>query len=70
MDTTDQGFVAQWQRVAPILVNVERLRLREYSDADRQSDIEALLALSIAPTLSSTPTGLIEQQRLFQRQSQ
>ena len=68
MDVSDQGFVDQWRHVAPILVNVERSRLREYGEPERQKDIEALLSLPICIPATSIDTGLIEQQRLFLRQ--
>ena len=68
MDMTDQGFVAHWQRISPILANVERRRLRAYSEAERTKDIQALLNLQINIPPSNVSTGLIEQQRLFARQ--
>jgi hypothetical protein len=66
MDTTDLGFVRHWQAIAPILRGVEQDELRYYSEADRQRDIRALLDVPMTSPPSDS-TGLIEQQRLFQR---
>jgi hypothetical protein len=66
MDTTDRGFVQHWLAVGPVLQQIEREELAKYSEADRLRDIQALLDVPIAPHPSNS-SGLVEQQRLYQR---
>lgn len=65
MDTTDAGFVKHWQAVGPLLVQFEREEMRRYTFADRQRDIQALLALAFQFAVPRNDSGFVEQQRLF-----
>jgi hypothetical protein len=59
-------YVAHWNRLGPLLEEQERLELRNYTLADRQRDIAALLALAAQFAVPRFECGLVEQQRLFQ----
>jgi hypothetical protein len=47
MDVSDRGYVANWVVVGPLLQQMERQDLRNYSEADRQRDIQALLDMPV-----------------------
>jgi hypothetical protein len=65
MDKTDAGFVKHWQLVGPLLRQFERDEMRRYTNADRQRDIAALLALASQFAIPRYDSGFVEQQRLF-----
>ncbi|HVT30044.1 MAG TPA: hypothetical protein VHE81_18655 [Lacipirellulaceae bacterium] len=65
MDTTDAGFVQHWQTVGPLLEQFERDEMRRYTNAQRQRDIAALLALAAQFATPRFDSGFVEQQRLF-----
>jgi hypothetical protein len=65
MDTTDAGYVKHWQTVGPLLEQFERDEMRRYTNAQRQRDIAALLALAAQFATPRSDSGFVEQQRLF-----
>jgi hypothetical protein len=64
MNTTDQGFIAHWRIIGPILQQFERVQMRCYTETNRQRDIRALLDVPIIFRPTNT-SGLVEQQRRF-----
>ena len=60
-----KNYVEHWQRVGPILLELEQQELRDYTAADRGRDIQALLSMPLNYALPDEPCGLLEQQRLF-----
>jgi hypothetical protein len=60
-------YVEHWKRVGPLLDEQERNELRNYTLADRQRDIRALLELAAQFSIPRNETGFLEQQRLFKR---
>jgi hypothetical protein len=60
-------YVEHWKRVGPLLDEQERHELRNYTQADRQRDIRALLELAAQFSTPRNETGFLEQQRLFKR---
>ena len=60
-------YVAHWKQAGPALEKVRREELRNLSDDDVRSQIHALLEITgHAPQIRLT-SGLVEQQRIFQK---
>ncbi len=62
MDISDRGYVANWLVVGPLLQQMERQDLRNYSEADRQRDIQSLLEVPVNRA-GAEGAGSMEQRR-------
>ncbi|MEX2122092.1 MAG: hypothetical protein WD847_21105 [Pirellulales bacterium] len=60
-------MVRHWQRVGPLLEQVRQRELRAMDDAAARVAIERVLELGAALPAVRTTSGLVEQQRLFQK---
>lgn len=68
--SSDDGrleFVLYWQRVGPLLKEIRAHELRAMDAAARREAIDAVLRLAEAVPAVRTTSGLVEQQRLFQK---
>jgi hypothetical protein len=61
------AMVRHWQRVGPLLEQIRRQELRAMDDAAIRQAIERVLELGAALPAVRTTSGLVEQQRLFQK---
>ncbi len=62
------AWMRQWHHAAVALAEVRRRELAQMNDADALAAAERILNLwSIATTQPARVSGLVEQQRLFQR---
>jgi hypothetical protein len=60
-------YVRQWLQAGPELLKVRREELRLLSDENVRAQISALLELGAMPGIDRPTSGLVEQQRFFQK---
>jgi len=60
-------YVERWKKAGPALEKVRREELRNLSHKNCQDQIRALLEIGSQNRQSRSTSGLIEQQRLFQK---
>ncbi len=60
-------FVKRWKKAGPALEKIRREELRNLSHEDCQKQIQALLEIGSQNRQIRTTSGLIEQQRIFQK---
>lgn len=67
--TNDEArkYVKQWQQAGPALEKVRREELRGLSDSDCCNQIHALPELGSHLATNRPTSGLVEQQRIFQK---
>lgn len=65
--TAAKSWVQHWQRVGPILEEIERAELRAFSFQQNWAAVDGLLQLGAdTPNIKDREqSGLVEQQRLF-----
>ena len=63
-------FVESWRRAGPALEKVKREELRNLSDDECRRQIQALFGTNFQSQNERPPSGLVEQQRIFQRARQ
>ena len=62
-----ERWVAVWQQAGPALDEQRRRDLEQLDTPDALRQLAAAFALAIATTPPSDTSGLVEQQRIFQR---
>jgi len=60
-------YVDRWKQAGPALEKVRRQELRNLSHQDCQDQIRALFEIGSRNRQSRSTSGLVEQQRLFQK---
>jgi len=60
-------FVQRWQKAGPALEKICREELRNYRYEDHIAEIASLFVLGAQGTSTRMTSGLVEQQRLFQK---
>jgi hypothetical protein len=60
-------YVEQWRRAGPELEKVRREELRNLTDEDVRAQIHALLELTKLYAGDRRSSGLVDQQRIFQK---
>ena len=65
-DKTDQ-WVKLWAKTGPLLENIRRRELREMTYEQRIKAIASVLQIGTLRPRPDTISGLVEQQRLFQK---
>ena len=63
----NKAWVEHWQKVGPKLDAIRRKELRNFKHEDHIEEIDALLEIGSRFGTPRTTTGLVEQQRLFQK---
>ena len=66
-DEQAQKYVSCWKQAGPALEKVRREELRGLSDEDVRAQIQALFGLGRQESCLRPTTGLVEQQRIFQK---
>ncbi len=66
-DEKIRAWVDAWRRAAPMLEEERRRRLRALTQDEAAAAIDALFNLSVSLARPRATTGLVEQQRLFQK---
>ncbi len=66
----DAAWVKHWQRVGPLLEQIRREELRKFKYEDHIDLIDSLLEIGCRMGQPRTTSGLVEQQRLFQKARQ
>lgn len=61
------AYVRHWQRVGPLLAKIHDEELRLMDAATAREIAEAVLDLAELAPCQSTTSGLVEQQRIFQK---
>ncbi len=60
-------YVERWRKAGPELEKVRREELRRLTDDDVRAQIHALLEIGGLVACNRPSSGLVEQQRIFQR---
>jgi hypothetical protein len=60
-------YVNRWKQAGPVLEKVRREELKMLSDEGARSQINALLEIGSSITQNRSTSGLVEQQRIFQK---
>lgn len=60
-------FVATWAKAGPALEEIRRQELADFDYAANAASIDALLQLATREPYCPSTSGLVEQQRLFQK---
>jgi hypothetical protein len=66
-DDLTKLWVETWKKAGPALEAIRRRELREFRYEDHAAEIDALLELGLRFAQPRTTSGLVEQQRLFQK---
>jgi len=66
-DEKIRAWVDAWRRAAPVLEEERRRRLRALGPEEAAAAIDALFDLGVSLARPRATTGLVEQQRLFQK---
>lgn len=66
-ESGDKEFVDHWLRVGEKLARIRRDELRRYNHDENRAIIDALLELGARRATFRPTSGLVEQQRLFQK---
>lgn len=64
---TDKAWVDRWGQCGPVLKEIQRRELRQFKHSENVHIISSLLQLGHGLSVPRLTTGLVEQQRLFQR---
>jgi hypothetical protein len=62
-----QDYVERWRKAGPELEKVRREELRKLTDDDVRAQIHALLEISRLVPCIRHSSGLVDQQRIFQK---
>jgi hypothetical protein len=67
--TTDEAreFVDRWRKAGPLLEEVRRQELRHYRHEDRINELHSLMQIGSLNVEVRPSSGLVEQQRIFQK---
>ena len=68
--TDNKAWVEHWQKIGPKLDAIRREELRKFKHEDHLEEIDALLEIGSRFGTPRTTSGLVEQQRLFQKARQ
>lgn len=66
-DDEAREYVNRWKQAGPALEKVRREELRNLRDDDVRAQIQALFGLGRQGSVPRSTTGLVEQQRIFQK---
>ena len=66
-ESADKAWVDRWVRSAAALKQVRRRELRQFDHSENAHIVDALLQLGHDLAVPRETSGLVEQQRLFQR---
>lgn len=66
-DDEAREYVERWKKAGPALEKIRREELRNLSHEACQRQVQSLLSIGIANQQPRRTSGLIEQQRIFQK---
>lgn len=66
-DDEAREYVARWKQAGPVLEKVRREELRKLCDEDVRTQIHDLLEIAGSFRQHRPTSGLVEQQRIFQK---